>query len=517
VQYAVSQGESENCAPLDRSDVGDPEMIYLNPLEQTIDDVTLYSTNNYQIFKNYINVVIPTDAVATFTIDGAPPNANFIFAQVPGNPLYSYIQIPVSVGTHHIKASKGFNAIAYGFGNLESYGYAAGTSLKDLNEYIALNNPLTNSSQSDGCSAVTYKIQVTLPFQTTNIKWDFKDGTTPYVDNNPVVKTIIKKGNQTLYVYEYPKLVTYKSGSYTVVTTVFNPIGDDCGSSEDIELDYNISDDPKANFSFSGQCPGAATAFKDMSDAGDNSIKTWLWDFGDGHTAIVQNPAHTYLAAGDYTITLSVTNQNGCSSSSQQKMHINKKPIAAFKYSLPDCIGQNILFTDQSISLDEKIAQWIWDYGDGSPAETRTDNKSFTHVYVNTGPVTVKLTAVSVSGCVSDQVSQVISISPLPDVNFSLPDVCLADAYAQFNDLSTIADNSGAEFTYNWNFGDPNATSSYPNISTEKNPKHKYSQTGTYQVTLTVTSKSGCSFSKTQAFTVNGDSPKAEFSVENAN
>jgi gliding motility-associated-like protein len=513
VQYAVSQYNLLNCLrDTTNGDLGDPEMIYLNPLEQTIDHVTLYSTGNFRILNNYINLVIKTSSVPTFTLDGVSYTK---FVPVPGNPLYSFGQLSVNVGTHNIKASDGFNAIAYGFGDKESYGYAAGADLQDLNEYIVLDNPINNSTQVNGCVAVNYKPQVTLPFKTTSITWNFKDGTTPFTDINPVVKSTIQKGTQTLYVYEYPKLVKYNTGDYTLVATVFNPIGDDCGSNQDVELDFNISDSPKANFTSSDNCLGDATLFKDSSDAGTNSIKTWLWDFGDSQTSIVQNPAHAYLTAGDYLVHLTVNNENGCSAVYQQNVHIIKKPTASFTYSTPDCPGQNILLTDKSIA-EGTITQWIWDYGDGSLPETRTDNKPFNHIYANAGPITVKLKVVLATGCASDTYMQQITISPLPVVDFTLPDVCLGDA-AQFTDKSSIANNTESGFTYKWDFGDPNATPASPNISTEKDAKHTYSKVGAYQVTLTVQSNGGCAYSKTQSFTVNGDVLKAKFNVENAN
>jgi gliding motility-associated-like protein len=514
VQYSVTQGKTLNCQGTTNGDVGDPEMIFLNPLEQTIDHVTLFSTSNYNILSNYINVVIKANAASTFTLDGNPYTS---FIPVPGNPQYAYAQVPVLAGTHNIKASDGFNAIAYGFGIDESYGYAAGANLQDLNEYVVLENLTTDSTQTNGCTAVNYKLQVVLPYQTTSIKWDFKNGTVPFTDNNPVLKTTIQKGTQTLYVYEYPNIVNYNSGSYSVVATVFNPLGDVCGSNVDIELDFNISDPPTAKFVFSKACFGDSTAFRDSSFTANNTIKTWRWDFGDNQTSIVQNPLHLFASPGDYPVQLTVNNQNGCSSVYQQTVHISKNPVASFQYSAPDCLGLNILFTDQSASTEGPITQWIWDYGDRTPTETRTDNKPFNHLYANTGPVTIKLSVVLGTGCISDSYLQTIKITPLPVVDFTLPDVCLTDAYAQFTDMSTIADSTQAGFNYKWDFGDLNSSPAFPNTSTGKNPQHKYTQVGIYQVTLTVQSKFGCVFSRTQPFTVNGDIPKAAFLVENSN
>jgi PKD repeat protein len=48
-----------------------------------------------------------------------------------------------------------------------------------------------------------------------------------------------------------------------------------------------------------------------FSDASALFPTSWLWDFGDGHTSTAQNPMHTYLASGNYTVSLTATNANG--------------------------------------------------------------------------------------------------------------------------------------------------------------------------------------------------------------
>jgi gliding motility-associated-like protein len=525
VQYSVTQSNSITCSVFP-GDVGDPEMIYLNPLEQTLDHVTLYSTGNFQIVRSFINVVIKTAAVPTFKLDGASYTN---FAVVPTDPLYSYAQIEVqsgpqdvqvssgSQGTHTLSAGDGFNAIAYGFGNVESYGYAAGTNLQNLNENITLANPVNDTiTQANGCTSISYKLQLKLPYQTTNIVWDLKNGTT-FTDSNPKVVSTVTKGTQTLYKYQYNQTVTYTTpGDTSVVATVFNPVAGACGNNDVIVFDFNISAPPVASFGIGTACSGDSTAFTDKTNINGSLIKTWLWDFGDGTHSMLQNPKHLYPNAGDYKVTLSVANVNGCGTDSTKIIHINHKPMASFKATGPFCMGQGITFTDQSSSVDGKIIQWIWSYGDGK-SDTVNTTKPVTHIYSGTGIDSVKLTVLTDRGCSSPVSVQAITINPIPVVDFSLPDVCLNDAFAQFNDKSSIADNTESEFTYKWDFGDQNATAINPNTSSQKNPKHKYVQVGNYNVTLTVQSKYGCTFSKTQSFTVNGDIPVAAFAVTNVN
>ena len=513
-QYAVSQGNTPSCGNLP-NDVGDPEMIFITPLEQTLDHVTLFSASNYKILNSYINVLIKTNAVSSFTLDGASYTS---FNPVPNDSTYSYTKIPVVNGPHTISASDGFNAIAYGFGIHESYGYAAGANLQDLNEFIALENPQTGGMQSNGCSGVDYNLQLTLPYKTTNIQWNFENGTTPYTDSNPIIADSLVQNGQTVYIYKYPKNpVVYTSGTYSVIATVFDPSADVCGSTENVELDFSVTDPPVAKFAVSLACLGDSTQFTDET-TGVSTLKSWLWNFGDNQTSTLQNPVHKYLNPGNYNVSLTVMDVDSCTSVyNVPALHIDAKPVDLFTTSTPDCLNQTITFTDKSTTTDGALATWIWDFGDGVKDTVTAKNTIVSHTYAATGTDTVKLIVTNSDGCSSNVFVQPVAIYPLPVVDFAMPDVCLAQGSATFTDQSTIDDSTASGFTYLWNFGDSNASAANPNTSTLQNPTHTYTAAAYYNVTLTVTSKYGCSVSKTQQFTVNGSNPVAAFSVENNN
>jgi len=55
--------------------------------------------------------------------------------------------------------------------------------------------------------------------------------------------------------------------------------------------------------------------FFDVSNELDGVIKEWLWDFGDGTSSLERSPSHRYINEGKYTVTLSVTDNDGASSS----------------------------------------------------------------------------------------------------------------------------------------------------------------------------------------------------------
>jgi hypothetical protein len=121
-------------------DNGDPEMVIISPVQQAINDVTVYSTNNFNIQHNYINVIIPNAGVSSFMFDGV--NAAASFSTHTADPNYSYAVFSDLTGntSHRLQSSVAFNAIAYGFSSSstnESYGYNAGTNIKALSQYLS--------------------------------------------------------------------------------------------------------------------------------------------------------------------------------------------------------------------------------------------------------------------------------------------------------------------------------------------------------------------------------------------
>ncbi|RFZ84308.1 PKD domain-containing protein [Mucilaginibacter terrenus] len=514
VQYAVTQGRTntDECE-IDKSDIGDPEMIYLTPLEQTLDHVILNSTGNFAIFKHFANVIIKTTAKGSFRVDGKPYTD---FTLLDADKTYSYAQVPLTSGVHTMSADGGFNAIAYGFGQHESYGYAAGANLANLNQNIVFKDPGTGTLHLNGCSSINYKLQLTLPYQTNSIKWRLDNGSDPVTINNPVITSTSERDGLTLYTYEYPTLINYTAGDYSVTATVLNPVADECGSTTDVDFDFSVTDVPKTKIAYNGACEGDSTYFIDSTDVSSALIKSRVWDFGDGTTSTLANPVHKYQSNGKYTVVLTVTNANECTSSTQTDVVIAKKPMASFTVDAPVCTKKSTIFTDKSVASDAPITTWIWNMGD-STMITRYDNKPFTHVFKKTGADTVSLTVLTQSGCSSETFSQIIQILPAPDVKFRTPDVCLSDAFAQFSNETTTEDGTTDALTYSWNFGDSKAGVGNPNTSTEKNPKHKYTSIGEYLVTLTATSSNGCQYSVSQSFKVNGDKPLAGFELENKN
>ncbi|MBK7735122.1 MAG: IgGFc-binding protein [Chitinophagaceae bacterium] len=198
---------------------GDPDMVILNPVEQNISDITIFSSSQQNITHQYVNILLKTIAIPSFTINGAAPSGTWqAFAAMPG---YSYLkQIFPGSGSYRLKADSGFNAIAYGFGtNYESYAFSAGTNVIDLYQTVGVSMLYGIEPTPSVCTNSPFKFKISLPYMADSIKWDFTSlpGSPPSVTtiyNNPPSPAVppdsitVVNGKQ-IYWYSAPALYTF--------------------------------------------------------------------------------------------------------------------------------------------------------------------------------------------------------------------------------------------------------------------------------------------------------------------
>lgn len=501
------------CGNRRSGDLGDPEVIYLSPIEQTINRVILNSTSNYAIQEHYVNVTIPTQgtAISSFRLDGQLMSNSF--TPHPQNPAYSYARIQVSAGQHILQSDSGFNAVAYGYGEFESYGYNAGSNVKDLYQFVSVENELATVDFPAACKGDPFSLYMTFPYQPTRIEWKFNGLFPDVAIDNPVFTSTSVVNGRTLYRYSLAGSYTAPAaGTYPIRVMAQNPTADGCNGMQEIDYDLEIYNRPAANFNFtSNGCINSPVSFSDASPASGRPAAQWYWNFADGNTNTTGSTAsHTYASAGNYTVRYAFISDVGCMSDTVSKqVNLIDPPVAAFTTAGPFCAGKTIRFTDAStIAAGNTINRWVWNFGDGSSPVVATSNAAQAHTYTGAGSYTVTLQVESSTGCVSTVFSSTVQIYPDPVASFNLPGtVCLPAGTAQFSSTSTIADGTEAQFTYAWNFGDGSA------IGAGATPTHQYTGTGPYQVQLTVTSARGCEGSATQTLSTVFSEPEAAFTV----
>ena len=296
---------------------GDPEMIYLSPVEQTINKVTLYSTPNYKILTHYANLVIPKGGASTLKIDGVAPTVTPI--SHPQDANYYYYQLPLKSGPHTFQSDSGFNAIAYGYGGAESYGYNAGANVKDLFQFLSLGNDYssTSTSQPNACLNSPFRISITLPYKPLSVKWTIPNYQEVY-DTSPKEDTSFVKSGRIVYQYKLPLTYSYSSpGIYPVKVIINNPTLDICSFNQYDYFDVDIKVNESITSNFGWNHNGFVkdpVSFYDSTNTNGRTILQYYWDFGDGDTSMIVNPIHTYKKSGKYTVKLTLLTDNNCSS-----------------------------------------------------------------------------------------------------------------------------------------------------------------------------------------------------------
>jgi PKD repeat protein len=250
--------------------------------------------------------------------------------------------------------------------------------------------------------------------------------------------------------------------------------------------------------SFSTQLDGAtdSASFTDTSTpaTGGAQIVSTQWSFGDPASGASDSsteaaPSHQFSGPGVYTVTLTVTDANGLTSTSTQPVTAPGPPTAAFTETR-DGPTASFSFTDQSHPGIGAVAitSWSWQFGDpGSGPADQSTLQEPTHQFSQPGIYQVTLTIADADGRQSTSTQQIIVSGP-PHAAFTATEQGITATFA-FNDESTPGVDGPTIVGWGWNFGDPGSGSQ--DTSTEQYPSHTFTAPGAYTVTLTVTDADG--------------------------
>jgi gliding motility-associated-like protein len=282
-------------------------------------------------------------------------------------------------------------------------------------------------------------------------EWDFGDGNTS-VASSP----------------DHTYLATGTYDVQLIVTTEY-------GCVDSLQNQVTVDPLPLVDFTSTDACLGTDNVFTDASSLSSGNIATWDWDFGDGATAVTQNPTHQYATSGQFTVELTATSANGCSDSFQSDVEVHALPQADFTFP-STCVNDPTDLVDATTVGDWPISSWLWD------VEGQTLNgASVQHTFSAEGTFPVQLTVIDQFGC-TDDVTQQVMISVRPNMEVSVNNDCEGEQFV-FTNTSTIP--SGTIAVTDWDMGDGNTY-------TIASPTNTYADFGTYTVALYLESDLGC-------------------------
>ncbi len=347
-QYIMTQ----NCDNVQ----SDPEMILINSVEQTLSDITFVSAHqsltppNTNINSHYVNITLKNTgtALSSLRVDGAAPVAVF---NAVGATNYVYARINLTASTtaanpsHRIVSDSGFIAIAYGYGNVESYGYNAGTYVKDLLTQTQVQSEYGIETTPSVCAGTPFKFKISLPYQPDSIQWNLSNLPAPTPQNvttfpPPDSTTLV--GVIPIYWYSLPLFYNVNTvGIYDIDITTFINAPSICGATQEISFPLEISAPPVPGFTeVIPRCYLEPVQFIETTPQTPKPTYKWYWDFGDGVTSTSKNPSHTYSAPGIYTVRFADITTPGCLSDTiQHNITIPDVPSATITGTNTVCLN----------------------------------------------------------------------------------------------------------------------------------------------------------------------------------
>ncbi len=296
--------------------------------------------------------------------------------------------------------------------------------------------------------------------------------------------------NSTFSVNNNPSLIFKNSGSFDISLKAIDQNSCFDSLTKKGYVQINTYYDTISSNIQSG-CGPLTVSFKDMATSG---AKIWKWYFGDGDSSNIQCPEHVYKNPGKYTVTLKTTNAFGCSftKTNIDYIHVFHKPAVLF--TVNDSINCIAPFEVTFVNKSTNFKSCNWDFGDGTIDTTQNPSHIYNAIYT----YNVRLTIQDNNGCINSLTKKdfIQIVKPTIQISKSIDGGCKPLAVTYTNN-STF--NSAIKYN-KWYFGDGTT-------STENNPTHIYTDTGSFDISLVIVDVKGCKDSLTLKKIVGVGSP----------
>ncbi len=277
--------------------------------------------------------------------------------------------------------------------------------------------------------------------------------------------------------------------SIVLLSVVISDLSNSCDSSV-LRYIY-IAPTPVPKVDFKNVCDGEAVSFENLSYISKGFLY-YHWDFGDGNEATSAEPIYTYDTFGVYTVTLTLTTDNGIKADTTFIVEVYEIPLAEFTVE-SSCEGTPASFINTT-TIGSGTLNYLWDFGDN----TTSVKKDPSHQYGSPGSYQVTLKAFA-NGCISE-LTKNANLFARPVADFDVEGAC-SGAPIRFTNTSTIS-SSDPVGSY-WRFGDGT-------VGTLKDIYHQYTKGDVYDVEMVAVTQFGCKDSIIKQVTIL-PAPQADF------
>lgn len=322
--------------------LGDPFLIPISPNEQMLTKIT-FNAPGIATLENYsVTIISKITGAGSITFDGV--SVGNLFTPVSGTE-YAYARINTTGGNHTIRSGEGFIAYVYGFGHNESFGYATGASLSNLNVDVVIRDQNDQTPSDSLClgAAITFTPVADTVFRI--FEYDFGDGH-QWVSHDPTPVS---------HTYEH-------TGSYLVSMKASTGTGDCSSGNEETTRKWIGVMTPEAVIlGPRSVCPNTAAVPYEIEEPHPD---TYRWFVNGGAFSVVdghQVEIDWYDANREANVQVLATNRYGCTSDTithPVRINIQLDPEAPFG---PDTLCSNDIAAVPYNAYYTNVSTYQWE------------------------------------------------------------------------------------------------------------------------------------------------------------
>ncbi len=311
-------------------------------------------------------------------------------------------------------------------------------------------------------------------------------------------------------------------GDFMVTLTVLDDDGDWGSDTCEVTVE-NVAPEVDAGEAMAIYEGGYAIFQGSFEDPGANDTHTIEWDFGDGTSGSgALYTWHRYMDEGEYTVTLTVTDDDGGVGTDTLTLWVQNRAPWAYLYGIvytENGYGYYSYYAEPTVDEGEPLDFYVYyydygwndtlevtlDFGDGTASLSWTDDYYgyfvMNHTYMDDGEYTMTLTVEDSDGGVGTDTMLVTVENVAPQIGDDDEYEGLEGEFLTFE--AEVTDQGDDELTYEWEFGDGETGTGMP-------VTHAYGDNGVYTLTLTVTDDDGGSDSESWPVTITNADPVAD-------